>query len=189
MLYAVEYSGPFGFLKPWTAVRDGRTNSQQFLTPSTVEGIRQKLGVAVIARYKLRWGNVSWQQEMTHPRGWVVDTRVRHFTRPRAVIERGVLVSPVLVLGFCSTADAARALRQHVCLSCNEDVLLPNSHVRPLSEADFDALPGFELQLAQPDDFGAFLVGHNRYAGNAPMYGTLSIVVPPPPLDELFSLD
>ena len=38
--YVVKFTGPFGFIKPWTAVRDasgGETYSQQFLTPSIVE--------------------------------------------------------------------------------------------------------------------------------------------------------
>lgn len=30
-MYIVTYKGPFGFIKPWTAVRDGETFSQQFL--------------------------------------------------------------------------------------------------------------------------------------------------------------
>lgn len=42
-MYVVKYSGPFGFIKPWTAVRDTETFSQQFLTPSIVEGIEKKL--------------------------------------------------------------------------------------------------------------------------------------------------
>ncbi|MFT7482658.1 MAG: hypothetical protein ACI8WW_001596, partial [Oceanospirillaceae bacterium] len=41
--YVVKYTGPFGFIKPWTAVRDSETFSQQFLTPSIVEGIEKKL--------------------------------------------------------------------------------------------------------------------------------------------------
>ena len=43
--YVVKYAGPFGFIKPWTAVRDasgGETYSQQFLTPSIIEGIRHQ---------------------------------------------------------------------------------------------------------------------------------------------------
>ena len=43
MLYVVKYTGMFGFIKPWTAVRDSETFSQQFLTPSIVEGIEKKL--------------------------------------------------------------------------------------------------------------------------------------------------
>lgn len=43
ILYVVRYAGPFGFIKPWTAVRDSETFSQQFLTPSIVEGIEKKL--------------------------------------------------------------------------------------------------------------------------------------------------
>ena len=42
-MYVVKYKGDFGFIKPWTAVRDGKTYSQQFLTPSIIEGIEKKL--------------------------------------------------------------------------------------------------------------------------------------------------
>ena len=42
-MYIVTYKGKFGFIKPWTAVRDGETFSQQFLTPSIIEGIEKKL--------------------------------------------------------------------------------------------------------------------------------------------------
>jgi len=63
MYYVVKYAGPFGFIKPWTAVRDGETFSQQFLTPSIVEGIRQKLEVNRILRYKLTYAAMDVQQE------------------------------------------------------------------------------------------------------------------------------
>jgi hypothetical protein len=43
MLYIVKYTGQFGFIKPWTAVRDEETFSQQFLTPSMIAGIERKL--------------------------------------------------------------------------------------------------------------------------------------------------
>ncbi len=41
--FVVKYIGPFGFIKPWTAVRDSKTFSQQFLTASIVEGIEKKI--------------------------------------------------------------------------------------------------------------------------------------------------
>jgi hypothetical protein len=43
MYYVVKYSGTFGFIKPWTAVRDSKTFSQQFLTPASLEGIQQDI--------------------------------------------------------------------------------------------------------------------------------------------------
>lgn len=65
--YVVKYAGPFGFIKPWTAVRDasgGETYSQQFLTPSIIEGIRQKLEVTAIMRHKLSYAGIDLQQEV-----------------------------------------------------------------------------------------------------------------------------
>ena len=69
MYYVVKYAGPFGFIKPWTAVRDSKTFSQQFLTPSIIEGMRQKLEVSEIVRHRLTYGGISVQQEQTQTRG------------------------------------------------------------------------------------------------------------------------
>ena len=71
MFYVVKYTGPFGFIKPWTAVRDGETFSQQFLTPSIIEGIEKKIfsellnqkGISRIVRHKLSYSAINTQQE------------------------------------------------------------------------------------------------------------------------------
>lgn len=79
MYYVVKYTGPFGFIKPWTAVRDGLTYSQQFLSPSTLEGIEKKLFsetlsqngfISKIKRYRLSYSAIDVQQEQTQPRGF-----------------------------------------------------------------------------------------------------------------------
>jgi len=175
MLYLVEFTGPFGFLKPWAAVRDGRTNSLTFLTPSTVEGIRLKLGVSAIARYRLSYSHIDLQQEMTHARGWTAQGAgaKRKGVRPRAVLLRGVLIEPRLILAFASEQDAHLAAHQHLCLSRNEDVLMPTGRVQESTVAAFEQLPGAELLPADENEPGAVLVGHNRYQENAPMYGRL----------------
>jgi hypothetical protein len=78
-LYIVKYSGPFGFIKPWTAVRDEKTFSQQFLTPSIVEGIEKKLFPELlgtvglqekIVGHRLNYTGISQQQEQTWSRAW-----------------------------------------------------------------------------------------------------------------------
>ena len=78
MYYIVKYTGKFGFIKPWTAVRDGETFSQQFLTPSIIEGIEKKLfpetlnlngQITKIARHKLSYSAIDSQQEVTQTRG------------------------------------------------------------------------------------------------------------------------
>ena len=175
MLYIVTYTGPFGYLKPWTAVRDGETYSQQFLTPSVIEGMRQKLGVAAILRHRLSYDTLSQQQEVVHSRAYKEDRKGHILGRDRGIILRNVLLNPVLHLAFATQEDAGRAARQHLCLCRNEDLVLPNGPVRELTEAEFAALDGFELQFADAETEGAFLVGFNRFAENAPMYGQLSI--------------
>jgi hypothetical protein len=172
MLYIVKYTGPFGYLKPWTAVRDGETYSQQFLTPSVIEGMRQKLGVAQILRHKLTYTGLSMQQEQTHPRGWIHEKKKQQLTRPRAILVRGVMMTPELHLAFATAEEAEVAASQHLCLCRNEDIVLPVEQLT-LIETEFDLLPGFELRPTAATEPGAFLVGFNR------MHGRLEIVGSP----------
>lgn len=176
-LYVVRFTGPFGFIKPWTAVRDSDTYSQQFLTPSIVEGMRQKLGVAgkAILRHRLTHSGFSVQQEVTQSAGWKVNARARTATRSRSILNRGVLLDPVLHLAFGRLEDAESASTQHLCLCRNEDLVFPDEHVKELTPDEFDALRGFELRFGQELP-GAFLVGYNRFREGEPMYGALEIV-------------
>lgn len=187
--FIVKYSGPFGFIKPWTAVRDSETFSQQFLTPSIVEGIEKKLfpemlndiGIKKIKRYRLRYQQVSQQQEVIQTRGWNSTRKGKEFLyeRQKAILLRGVLLNPVLCLAFASREDAEKAFSQHICLCRNEDILLPVDFME-IRQEDFDKdeeeFAGFELIFEKNDQ--AFHVGFDRKT-NEPMYGWLKIVGTP----------
>ena len=176
-VFAVKYSGPFGFIKPWTAVRDSKTFSQQFLTPSIIEGIRQKLEVKTILRHKLSYTSVSVQQEQTQTRGWEKKTQQKLMIRNRSILERGVMVDPVLYLTFESQEDAIKASKQHICLCRNEDVLLPHAEVVEMHDSEFDEITGFELKFGKNEE--SFLVGFNRFNDSQAMYGQLEITGKP----------
>lgn len=187
--YVVKYAGPFGFIKPWTAVRDSETFSQQFLTPSIVEGIEKKLfpellneiGIKKVKRHRLSYQQVTQQQEVIQTRGWNATRKGKEFLfeRPKAILIRGVLLNPVLHLAFEYRQDAEWAFQQHICLCRNEDVLLPNS-LTEISTENFDndeeSFAGFELMFEKNDE--AFQVGYDRKT-NEPMYGWLKIVGTP----------
>ncbi len=173
MYYVVKYSGPFGFIKPWTAVRDSKTFSQQFLTPSIIEGIRQKLEVNAIVRHKLAYTSISVQQEQTQTRGWEKKSQQKMMIRNRSILERGVMIDPVLYLVFESEEDAQKATKQHLCLCRNEDVLLPDSEIEKKTEQEFDEITGFELQFGESEK--SFLVGFDRFNDSQAMYGWLEI--------------
>lgn len=173
MYYVVTYSGPFGFIKPWTAVRDSKTFSQQFLTPSIIEGIRQKLEVTAIERHKLSYDMISVQQERTQTRGWEYKKTQKLMLRSQSILERGVMVNPVLKLAFLQEEDAGKAVGQHICLCRNEDILLPKGNYEAVTEDEFDQYSGFELRFGESKS--SFLVGFNRFADGQPMYGWLEI--------------
>jgi hypothetical protein len=173
MYYVVKYSGPFGFIKPWTAVRDGKTFSQQFLTPSIIEGIRQKLEVSSIARHKLTYTSISVQQEQTHTRGWEKKTHQKMIVRNQSILERGVMINPILYLAFKTEEEAQKSAKQHICMCRNEDILFPDFDIIQLDEKEFDQLTGFELRFGESDK--SFLVGFNRFDKATPMYGWLEI--------------
>ena len=191
-LYLVKYSGPFGFIKPWTAVRDEEVYSQQFLTPSIIGGIERKLfpellekewGIYKIKGHRLTYNQISQQQEQTQPRGWNEKGRGanKEYSRPYAILKRGVLVNPVLFLAFENQADAEIASKQHLCLARNEDILYPEAEIIETTKQEFDSneelFPGFELIFENTDE--SFLVGYNRLANNEPMYGYLKVVGTP----------
>ena len=187
--YVVKYSGPFGFIKPWTAVRDSETFSQQFLTPSIVEGIEKKLfpellseiGIKKILRHRLSYQQVTPQQEVIQTRGWNSTRKGKEFLfdRPKAILIRSVLLNPILHLAFDNIEDAETAMQQHICLCRNEDILLPLSLI-VIEKEDFDVneenFSGFELMFENNDE--AFQVGYDRKTSE-PMFGWLKIVGTP----------
>ena len=189
-MFIVKYTGQFGFIKPWTAVRDEEVYSQQFLTPSIVGGIERKLfpellkkdwGIYKIKGHRLSYSQISQQQEQTQPRGWNKKGRgkKKEYSRPYAILNRGILVNPVLYLAFGTNEDAQIAIKQHICLARNEDIMYPeNTEPIHVTEQDFEEneeiFSGFELIFEKNED--AFLVGYNRMNNNEAMYGWLKVV-------------
>lgn len=184
--YVVKYSGPFGFIKPWTAVRDSETFSQQFLTPSIIEGIEKKLfpellfntGIQKIAGHRLSYNQISPSQEVIQTRGWNSSKQGKQFLfeRPKAILLRNLLQEPILCLAFTALDDAEKALKQHICLCRNEDILFPDK-INEVQKEDFETnailYPGFELVFEKNNK--SFLVGYNRL-NNEQMFGWLRIV-------------
>jgi hypothetical protein len=174
MYYVVKYSGTFGFIKPWTAVRDaggGETYSQQFLTPSIIEGIRQKLEVTEIVRHKLTYAGVNLQQEVIQAKGWEKKNKI--YTRNRSILRRGVMLYPTIYLAFSNIEDAEKSFKQHICLCRNEDVLLPVDEIEPLAEEAFNQIDGYELRFGENEK--SFMAGYNRFNKSEPMFGWLEI--------------
>lgn len=191
-MYVVKYTGPFGFIKPWTAVRDSETYSQQFLTPSIVAGMERKLfpellkeeyGIYKIKRHRLSYKQISQQQEQIQPRGWNKKGSGKNatYSRPYAILVRGVLVDPTLSLCFENKEDAEIASTQHICLARNEDLLYPSEEILEVSEEEFDTneeyFSGFELMFEKTDK--SFIVGYNRLNNSEAMYGWLKVVGSP----------
>jgi hypothetical protein len=184
--YVVKYTGAFGFIKPWTAVRDSETFSQQFLTPSIIEGIEKKLfpdllgksGIFKILGHRISYDQVSGQQEQIQTRGWNSTRKGKQilFERPNGILIRGVLINPTLQIAFELKEDAEIAFKQHICLCRNEDILLPieiivaNKNNFENSEEYFS---GFELIFEKNDK--SFLVGYDRNT-KKPMFGWIKVV-------------
>jgi hypothetical protein len=182
MYYVVKYDGHFGFIKPWTAVRDSETFSQQFLTPSIVEGMEKKLfpelletkGIQKIKRHRLNYLGIDVQQERTWSKGGFKAKKEKgKYKTNLAIINRGVMLEPHLYLAFENKEDAEKAMQEHLCLCRNEDIILP-SELLELSETDFNEIEGFEL-LFDGDENAMFKVGHNRFDEVSEMFGQLKI--------------
>lgn len=189
MYYVVKYSGPFGFIKPWTAVRDIETYSQQFLTPSILEGIEKKLfpellekkedekfkfiGVQKIKRYRLNYCGLDSQQERTWSKGGLKITKEKNtYKTNQGIITRGIMINPNLYLAFDNSADAERAFTQTICLCRNEDLLFPENKEK-MTEELFNSVQGFEL--IETNNENGFKVGYNRFDNAKEMFGELKI--------------
>jgi hypothetical protein len=182
-LYVVCYSGPFGFIKPWTAVRDSETFSQQFLTPSIVEGIEKKLfpellsnvgKIQKIKRHRLNYQGIDVQQERTWSKGGFSASKEKGIYKTNlGILNRGILLNPNLYLAFATETDARTAFSQTICLCRNEDLLFPQS-IEAFSLEEFETIDGFELVFTNPNS--GFKVGHNRFAEGLEMYGELKVV-------------
>jgi hypothetical protein len=83
------------------------------------------------------------------------------------------MIYPQLYLVFETSDEAKKAVKQHICLSRNEDLLLPDPTIIEMTKEEFDQLDGFELIFEKNDQ--SFLVGYNRFNNNQPMYGWLNI--------------
>lgn len=171
----------FGFIKPWTAVRDSETFSQQFLTPSIVEGIEKKLfpellnevGIKKVLRHKLNYLGIDIQQERTWAKGGFLFSKEKgNYKTNLGILKRGVLINPNLYLVFKSFKDANSAFEQNICLCRNEDILLPEE-LLVLSKEEFESIGGFELNFINKDT--GFKVGHNRFDGAKEMFGELIV--------------
>jgi hypothetical protein len=184
--YVVKYVGPFGFIKPWTAVRDSETFSQQFLTPSIIEGMEKKLfpellntsGITKILGHRLSYDQISGQQEQIQTRGWNSTKKGKQFLfeRPNGILMRGVLINPTLSLAFKNINDAEIAFKQHICLCRNEDILFPSEIIetdKSIFESNEELFNGFELIFEKTDK--SFLVGYNRL-NSEQMYGWIKVV-------------
>lgn len=181
-LYVVKYSGPFGFIKPWTAVRDEETYSQQFLTPSIVEGIEKKLfpellnekGIFKIVGHRLNYKGLSIQQERTWAKGGFKAHKKKNTLKTNlGILKRGVMIEPNLYLAFESEEDSQQCQNQTICLCRNEDLVFPlNTYIMTLQE--FEEIPGYELNFNS--DNPSFKVGYNRFNNNESMYGKLKVV-------------
>lgn len=183
MIYIVKYSGPFGFIKPWTAVRDSETYSQQFLTPSIIEGIEKKLFpelleqsgiIQKIIRHRINYCGIDVQQERTWSKGGF-EAKIEKgiYKTNMGIIGRGVMLNPNLYLAFASEADAQRAFIQSICLCRNEDLLFPEL-IQEMTIEEFDKINGFELLFSSAEN--GFKVGHNRFDNASEMFGELVVV-------------
>ena len=183
-MFVVKYSGAFGFIKPWTAVRDSETFSQQFLTPSIVEGIEKKLfpellnekfngKISKIKRYRLNYQGIDIQQEKTWSKGGInVKKEKGQYKTNIGILNRGVMLNPNLYLGFDNKEDAENAATQSICLCRNEDLMFPEL-VFECDLSKFNAIEGFELIFSNAEN--GFKVGHNRFDNAVEMFGELKV--------------
>jgi hypothetical protein len=187
-LYLIKYTGPFGYIKPWSAVRDELTYSQLYLTTPTLTGMEIKLGVNRILRHRINYASIARMQEVVWPKQYDQVKRyldgVKNAEKgkkppddTKSILTRGVMIEPELILAFGTEEEQSLAFSQHLCLCRNEDVVLP---IEKWSATlpEFEDYPGFEFIPSTTDDPEALFHGLNRFemlpdGQHAPVYGRI----------------
>lgn len=186
--YVVKYSGPFGYIKPWSAVRDELTFSQLYLTESTLKGMSQKLfgleEMGRIKRHRLSYDQLIQTQERTLP-------KLIKRGKVGGILKRRIMLNPVLHLAFENEEDAIVASVQHLCLCRNEDLIWP-SPPKLMPVEQFEKLPGFEY-IPKTGDEGGIFHGWDRTdtdedGFHQKQYGVINRVGEPMRLGEVFDL-
>lgn len=177
MKYIVKYEGSFGFIKPWSAVRDSKTKSSFYLTPSILTGIERKLFPenditenVLILKHRLSFSDVTFQQEMTSSVNYelkkVKGFNNKYYERNASIVNRGLLLYPVLYLMFDSYETAYDVMAQHICLCRNEDIMLPTKLITINDESEFDneeIFSGYESFPCNEEENNSIYCGLNKY--------------------------
>ncbi len=176
----VKFGGDFGFIKPWSAVRDSKTKSNFYLTPSILMGIERKLfpelllvengELNFISRYRLSFQDVVFQQESTSsilPSSKVSKLDgTKYNSKNLFITERGILIKPILYLMFNPNTNIDDVLGQHICLCRNEDLMFPLELIENIEEDIFDTddkYSGYESFGCLESDGNSIFCGLNKY--------------------------
>lgn len=176
ILYVIKYSGTFGYMKPWSANRDSKTKTNDFLTTSVLMGIEDKLFNELnvndlkIKRHRLNFTNVCEQIETTTSINYSRVTKIKEpqYKKTTSIVSRLVLVNPVLYLCFSDYEFAKEAFTQHIVLGRNEDILLPelNFGISEITTFEFDnnfIYCGCESFISNSENEMALYCGLNKY--------------------------
>ena len=111
-MYIVKYKGIFGFIKPFSSLRDITTRSSFFIPPSSLEGMEERIFGNVsgkILKYKLDFSGTNKNQEAIKNK-LTANNKGKINKISTSILNRIVLVNPVLYLAFENKEDAEKAL-------------------------------------------------------------------------------
>ena len=173
-MYVIKFTGFFGFMKDYMSLNASEITSQKFLSRGTLAGMERKFFPElhsepyreIITRHRLSYAGMSRQQEVIQPSNFnslagVKDTYVRgNKAGKKGILIRNVLVYPCLHLAFENKEYAERAFKQDICLSRNEDIMIPRE-LFECTEEEFDKIDGFEFISSEGKD--SIGIGYNKY--------------------------
>jgi hypothetical protein len=140
--YIVKYAGPFGFIKPWTAVRDGETFSQQFLTPSIIEGMEKKLFPELLSTtglqgyiigHRINYTGISRQQEQTWSKAWI-EKKGEPIKEHRLITKKGKEEYKEVTISTITRRPATGILTRGVLIEPNLYLAFPRQELASKAE-------------------------------------------------------
>jgi hypothetical protein len=163
MIYVIKYTGRFAFIKPITSTKDAKTVTNTFLYPSSIIGIERHLfselsennskKITKILGHRIDYTTISTMQEAAQAISHIQTSknqRNEYYGYNIGIVERSVMINPILYLAFSNREDAEIARDTHICLSRNEDLMFSDGQIYELNNMnDFNNpnnYPGFELE-------------------------------------------
>ena len=185
-LYCVKFGNSknsvpyFGFIKPYTGVRDIETYSTTYLPTSLINGIENYMEIPFnsIVRHKLIFSKYGQSKEMVKTSNGTIWYKNNIYERDvdnkgfNFIHYKHCLINPEIIFAFTDKSLAEIAHSTTIYLGQTEYIIYPEGEIFEITEEEFNKLEGVETFPSDKEN-GIFC-GFNRFNNNQKQYITIN---------------